>query len=93
MLKQQLKEADRSRVTKGWRHDGFRERLDAFAERGLESVLSNTLPKDVQPGLIIGDVGMFFLSWMPFLPLFWTQDPLCKQWLLRLAISTDRAIL
>ena len=62
MLRAQLEEADRSRVAKGWRENGLRDRLDAFAERGLESVLSKTLAKDVEPSLIIGDVGMFLLS-------------------------------
>lgn len=62
MLRAQLGEADRSRVARGWHEDGLRDRLDAFAERGLESVLSKTLVKDVEPCLIIGDVGMFSLS-------------------------------
>ena len=62
MLRAQLEEADRSRVARGWRENGLRDRLDAFAERGLESVLSKTLAKDVKPSLIIGDVGMFLLS-------------------------------
>jgi hypothetical protein len=61
MLRAQLKEADRSRVAKGWRENGLRDRLDAFAERGLEILLSKTLAKDVEPSLIIGDVGMFLL--------------------------------
>lgn len=62
MLRAQREEADRSRVARGWRENGLRDRLDAFAERGLESVLSKTLAKDVEPSLIIGDIGMFLLS-------------------------------
>jgi len=58
MLRAQLKEAERSPVAKGWRENGLRERLDAFAERGLDSVLSKTLTEDVEPCLVIGDVGM-----------------------------------
>jgi len=58
MLRAQLKEADRSAVAKGWHENGLRDRLDAFADRGLESVLSKALAKDVEPRLIIGDVGM-----------------------------------
>lgn len=61
MLQAQLEEADRSRVAKGRRENGLRDRLDAFAERGLENVLSKKLAKDVEPSLIVGDVGMFFL--------------------------------
>jgi hypothetical protein len=64
MLRVQLQEADRSRVANGWRQNGLRGRLDAFAERGLEGVLSKTLGKQVKPGLIIGDIGMFLLSKM-----------------------------
>jgi len=68
MLRAQLKEADRSRVAKGWRENGLRERLDAFAERGLQSVLSKTLVKDVEPSLIIGDVGTFHFPLTVFPP-------------------------
>ncbi|KAI5237519.1 hypothetical protein E4T43_07987 [Aureobasidium subglaciale] len=56
MLKAQLAEADRSRVARGYRENGLRERLDAFAEQGLEIVLSHSLPVIVKPNLIIGDV-------------------------------------
>lgn len=62
MLRAQLQDADRSRVAKGWRENGLRDRLDAFAESGLETVLLKTLAKDVKPSLIIGDIGMFLLS-------------------------------
>lgn len=58
MLREQLAEADKSRVAKGWRENGLRDRLDAFAEKGLDSILSKTIAKDVRPNLIIGDVGM-----------------------------------
>jgi len=61
MLSAQLKEADRSAVAKGWRENGLRERLDAFADRGLESLLSKALAKEVEPCLIIGDVGMCYI--------------------------------
>ncbi|KAH8666979.1 hypothetical protein BX600DRAFT_511862 [Xylariales sp. PMI_506] len=56
MLQAQLKEADRSLVAKGWHEDGLRDRLDVFAEKDLESILSKVLSKDVEPRLIIGDV-------------------------------------
>jgi hypothetical protein len=62
MLRMQLKEADRSLVALGWRGNGLRDRIDAFAERGLESVLSKVLTQDVEPRLIIGDVGMCYPS-------------------------------
>lgn len=58
MLQAQLVEADRSRVAQGWKKDGLRDRLDAFAERGLEGMLTKDLPEHVRPNLIIGDVGM-----------------------------------
>jgi len=67
MLHAQLKEADRSRVAKGWREHGLRERLDLFAEKGLEDVLLKTLPQDVKPSLIIGDVGMLLPTIFVFL--------------------------
>ncbi|TIA36190.1 hypothetical protein D6C83_06644 [Aureobasidium pullulans] len=56
MLQAQLVEADRSRVAQGWKEDGLRDRLDAFAERGLENILARSLPEHVRPNLIIGDV-------------------------------------
>ena len=62
MLQAQLVEADRSRVAQGWKEDGLRDRLDAFAERGLEDILTRSLPEHVRPNLIIGDVGMFPLD-------------------------------
>ncbi|KAI5198643.1 hypothetical protein E4T39_06729 [Aureobasidium subglaciale] len=65
MLKAQLAEADRSRVAEGYREDGLRERLDAFAERGLETVLSQSLPETVKPNLIIGDVAIANLLFDP----------------------------
>lgn len=58
MLQAQLVEADRSRVAQGWKEDGLRDRLDAFAERGLGGILTKNLPEHVRPNLIIGDVGM-----------------------------------
>jgi hypothetical protein len=56
MLQAQLAEADKT-IAKGWRDDGLRERLDAFAQRGLETILSKTLVADTKPNLIIGDIG------------------------------------
>ncbi|THX33699.1 hypothetical protein D6D10_07762 [Aureobasidium pullulans] len=56
MLQAQLVEADRSRVAQGWKEDGLRDRLDAFAERGLGGILTKDLPEHVRPNLIIGDV-------------------------------------
>ncbi|KAL3418724.1 phosphotransferase enzyme family protein [Phlyctema vagabunda] len=56
MLEAQLKEADRSPVARGWKENRLRERLDAFADKGLESILSNVLTQAVEPRLIIGDV-------------------------------------
>ncbi|THZ23826.1 hypothetical protein D6C91_03515 [Aureobasidium pullulans] len=56
MLQAQLVEADRSRVAQGWKEDGLRDRLDAFAERGLGGILTKNLPEHVRPNLIIGDV-------------------------------------
>ncbi|KAH0254492.1 hypothetical protein KCU91_g17973, partial [Aureobasidium melanogenum] len=55
MLQAQLKEADRSFV-KGYRDNGFRDRLNAFAEKGLDNLLTKFLPEKVRPNLIIGDV-------------------------------------
>ena len=62
MLRAQLAEADRSPVAKGWCENGLRDKLDVFAERGLESVLSKSLTKEVETSLVIGDVGMYLLS-------------------------------
>lgn len=56
MLQAQLKEADRSFV-KGYRDTELRERLNAFAEKGLDNLLTKFLPEKVRPNLIIGDVG------------------------------------
>ncbi|KAI5201931.1 hypothetical protein E4T42_07437 [Aureobasidium subglaciale] len=55
MLQAQLADTDKT-VAKGWREDGLRERLDAFAEGGLDAILSQTLAVDTRPNLIIGDI-------------------------------------
>ncbi|THY37551.1 hypothetical protein D6C98_10687 [Aureobasidium pullulans] len=55
MLQAQLAEADKT-IAKGWREEGLRERLDAFAQVGLETLLSQTLTVDTRPNLIIGDI-------------------------------------
>lgn len=57
MLHAQLKEADKT-IANGWRRDGLRERLDTFAQGGLETLISETLAADTRPNLIIGDIGM-----------------------------------
>jgi hypothetical protein len=57
MLQAQLAEADKT-FAKGWRKDGLRERLDKFAQEGLEKLLAETLTMDTRPNLIIGDIGM-----------------------------------
>ena len=57
MLQAQLAEADKT-VANGWRENGLRERLDAFAQEGLDTLLSETLTLDTRPNLIIGDMGM-----------------------------------
>lgn len=57
MLQAQLTEADKT-VANGWRENGLRERLDAFAQEGLDRLLSETLTVDTRPNLIIGDMGM-----------------------------------
>ncbi|KAK6005930.1 hypothetical protein QM012_007572 [Aureobasidium pullulans] len=56
MMQAQLLDADRSPVVKGYRDSGLRDRLNAFAERGLEDTLTKILPQHVRPNLIIGDV-------------------------------------
>ncbi|KAH0367049.1 hypothetical protein KCU65_g4918, partial [Aureobasidium melanogenum] len=56
MVKAQLKEADRSLVVKGYCDSGLRDRLNAFADRGLDKILTKVLPQNVRPNLIIGDV-------------------------------------
>ncbi|KEQ92097.1 hypothetical protein AUEXF2481DRAFT_43499 [Aureobasidium subglaciale EXF-2481] len=62
MLEAQLAEADRSRIAEGYRENGLRETLDAFAEQGLEIILSQNLPETVTPNLIIGDVVVLVAS-------------------------------
>ncbi|KAI4851464.1 hypothetical protein E4T44_02115 [Aureobasidium sp. EXF-8845] len=57
MLQAQLAEADKT-FAQGWRKDGLRERLDKFAQEGLEKLLAETLTMDTRPNLIIGDIGM-----------------------------------
>lgn len=57
MLQAQLDEADKT-IANGWREEGLRERIDAFAQGGLETLLSETLAADTRPNLIIGDMGM-----------------------------------
>ena len=57
MLHAQLEEADKT-VANGWRRDGLRERLDAFVQGGLETLISETFAADTRPNLIIGDIGM-----------------------------------
>jgi hypothetical protein len=57
MLQAQLAEADKT-FAQGWRKDGLRERLDKFAQEGLEKLLAEILTMDTRPNLIIGDIGM-----------------------------------
>jgi hypothetical protein len=57
MLQAQLREVDKT-IANGWLEDGLRERLDAFAKEGLNTLLSQILAVDTKPNLIIGDIGM-----------------------------------
>jgi len=57
MLQAQLAEADKT-VANGWRENDLRERLDNFAQGGLETLLSETLTEKTKPVLIIGDMSM-----------------------------------
>lgn len=57
MMQSQLVEADRSPVVKGYLDNDLRDRLNAFAERGLENVLTKIISPDIRPNLILGDVG------------------------------------
>ncbi|KAG9667012.1 hypothetical protein KCU99_g9975, partial [Aureobasidium melanogenum] len=65
MLQAQLAEADRSPVVKGYRDSGLRDRLNAFAERAIEDILTRVLPQNVRPNLILGDVVIANLLFEP----------------------------
>jgi hypothetical protein len=60
MMEAQLAVADKT-IAKGWRKDGLRERLDKFAQEGLEKLLAETLTMNTRPNLIIGDIGMSYI--------------------------------
>ncbi|KAH0378680.1 hypothetical protein KCU92_g8583, partial [Aureobasidium melanogenum] len=63
MLQAQLAEADRSPVVKGYRDSGHRDRLNAFAERAIEDILTRVLPQIVRPNLILGDIAVGDFVW------------------------------
>lgn len=77
MLQAQLVEPDRSPESpdvKAYRDSGSRDRLNAFAERGLDNILTEILPQNVWSNLIISDVWSCRVT-QPFDDYFFTLKP------------------